>query len=734
MAAASAPNGTVGETAARDELFSTSGVDGFVHADGVGALLSWDSYSSDNRTEGIWLAQLNRSSGTLHRRSRGYRDNPNNATYGCPREEFNDDCFFEEQRQNETATWYHAARNFQGDRAISSPALYYLLPNEALRGLYFLFVTWGAENGTEIRVGRSENITGPYVDSDGVDMVDGGGRLFLSSRDMGEGRLNPRHVGFYEWNYNTSRGKPTVDDVVSFTYDVAIRPGEARLAARVFVWEDVAGGFWPRIIEKDFDPYWFRHEKYIPPDYTILIIILVAVFLFGCCLPTALAMRVVYIRRAARVHGQTLIQGHQSLWKKATAPCFDCLQSICWDYCGVSIKRLDRTQFLATRYNDLQGEVLKAFEELEVPEDDRLLWLDQWARIDEDASNTMVEQEFFEYMGWPVTQWTQRLFECYSACDENDVVRFRDFLHTTWRFCVYDRQLMHEFAFRMLSRRGPGFDIDHTVIDINDVKYMLAERYSHLPKANLKKIVLEIFFNIDDDGSGGISFKEFVSFSRTNTIFLAHGHRLAEQLRAKIFGKEYWLEQTTNRFDIYLFDKGFVDRLDERIVSERPPFAFADDFHDVHKRMNSRHKEGKEAKKLAREFREKSTAATYKRMVLKVQRLFEGLGGLTMRYAFYTWQDGTHPNFNDVLDAASGSAASAEARIRPVLTLHEQILEEQERSRPSADEVNTRMVEEQLVLAVADAALPYGELFDRASAACRAGPNAAGGGRKYVVR
>jgi type 1 glutamine amidotransferase len=63
---------------------------------------------------------------------------------------------------------------------------------------YYLFVNWGAccrgVNSTyEIRVGRSPNITGPYLDKNGKDLLEAGGTLVLSS----EGDfIGPGHAAF----------------------------------------------------------------------------------------------------------------------------------------------------------------------------------------------------------------------------------------------------------------------------------------------------------------------------------------------------------------------------------------------------------------------------------------------------------------------------------------------------------------------------------------------------------
>ncbi len=69
-------------------------------------------------------------------------------------------------------------------------------------GYYYLFVNWGSccsgVNSTyNIRVGRSPTITGTYLDRNGVNMVNGGGTLFL----RGNGKYTgPGHVGIFQEN------------------------------------------------------------------------------------------------------------------------------------------------------------------------------------------------------------------------------------------------------------------------------------------------------------------------------------------------------------------------------------------------------------------------------------------------------------------------------------------------------------------------------------------------------
>lgn len=66
-------------------------------------------------------------------------------------------------------------------------------------GWYYLFVNWGkccrgVESTYEIRVGRSREITGPYVDQEGTELKNGGGTLVLGTRDR---YIGPGHASIF---------------------------------------------------------------------------------------------------------------------------------------------------------------------------------------------------------------------------------------------------------------------------------------------------------------------------------------------------------------------------------------------------------------------------------------------------------------------------------------------------------------------------------------------------------
>ena len=91
----------------------------------------------------------------------------------------------------------HAIARYQ---AIEAPHIFHH------GGYYYLFVNWdrccrGVESTYNIRVGRSQSITGPYIDQEGVDLAEGGGSMFLETSGpfIGPGHANILRDGERYW-------------------------------------------------------------------------------------------------------------------------------------------------------------------------------------------------------------------------------------------------------------------------------------------------------------------------------------------------------------------------------------------------------------------------------------------------------------------------------------------------------------------------------------------------------
>ncbi len=93
-------------------------------------------------------------------------------------------------------------------------------------GWYYLLATHGsccrgAESGYNIRMGRSKKVTGPFLDHTGVDMIQGGGKLFVGSggRVIGAGHFGLLDLGdgvqkfSMHWEADLDRGGASVLDI-----------------------------------------------------------------------------------------------------------------------------------------------------------------------------------------------------------------------------------------------------------------------------------------------------------------------------------------------------------------------------------------------------------------------------------------------------------------------------------------------------------------------------------------
>ena len=92
-----------------------------------------------------------------------------------------------------------------GDGAIEAP---FMIAHD---GWFYLFVSWdyccrGANSDYKVAVGRSRNVTGPFLDKDGKNMFDGGGTIFLQGNDKWAGVGHSAHYTFDGKDYVICHG------------------------------------------------------------------------------------------------------------------------------------------------------------------------------------------------------------------------------------------------------------------------------------------------------------------------------------------------------------------------------------------------------------------------------------------------------------------------------------------------------------------------------------------------
>jgi arabinan endo-1,5-alpha-L-arabinosidase len=100
-------------------------------------------------------------------------------------------------------------------------------------GWYYLLATHGsccrgADSGYNIRMGRSRKVTGPFLDNMGIDMIKGGGKLFVGS---GGRMIGPGHFGLLDLGSGVQK--------FSCHYEADLdRGGASVLDIRPLLWKD----------------------------------------------------------------------------------------------------------------------------------------------------------------------------------------------------------------------------------------------------------------------------------------------------------------------------------------------------------------------------------------------------------------------------------------------------------------------------------------------------------------
>lgn len=125
----------------------------------------------------------------------------------------------------EDETLYSLATRFENSGSVE--AAFIIRKND----WYYLFVSFdnccrGVDSTYRVMVGRSENVTGPYVDRDGVEMLQGGGTQVTFPTERWRG---PGHNGILQEN--------GVDYIVYHAYDAENGQGTPTLHIDQLVWD-----------------------------------------------------------------------------------------------------------------------------------------------------------------------------------------------------------------------------------------------------------------------------------------------------------------------------------------------------------------------------------------------------------------------------------------------------------------------------------------------------------------
>lgn len=138
---------------------------------------------------------------------------------------------------------------------------------------------------------------------------------------------------------------------------------------------------------------------------------------------------------------------------------------------------------------------------------------------------------------------SKRVFEIINH-NLSGYVSFAEFLRFCAQYLVLDKRLTEEFSYRILLRRPSAFKRAHSILDLEDLKFLLTYRYNFKSIGHRNRRAMDLFRFVDADGDGGLDVYEFHDFCKKNTCIVSFGVQIIQHLRRCTFGIKYWVEKS----------------------------------------------------------------------------------------------------------------------------------------------------------------------------------------------
>jgi hypothetical protein len=343
--------------------------------------------------------------------------------------------------------------------------------------------------------------------------------------------------------------------------------------------EEFKDTLWPVLTNRTWDPA--HVVKKPPPPFRLTTLQLVIIFgTIGCCCCICCGMSV-WVDKKYKVKKRFMFKLRIFIFDR------------CFDHCRcLLVRAIGYRNYLYQRYEDPLGGISNVFMTYELDKKDQLRWLRLWDRLiveennhRRNAVNVLSFRHFIDFFELnddpPLLQ--RRIFGVFNKNLKGGLT-LPEFMKTAIKFCVTDITFLHELAFRLISRHGSTLNMGNGALEEVDLCEIIIQRYQHtgITEHEMKRIAHKIFLSIDDDISGGIDFREFMSFCRRCPTFLLITYRLQVKFRRRIFGEEYWTAFTTSRLDEYRPSKWFEKQLRMLHKTDYPPYHWSKDFKEIY--------------------------------------------------------------------------------------------------------------------------------------------------------
>eukprot|EP00937_MAST-01D_sp_MAST-1D-sp2_P004319 g4319.t1 len=215
----------------------------------------------------------------------------------------------------------------------------------------------------------------------------------------------------------------------------------------------------------------------------------------------------------------------------------------CWRRLPL-VGTLSRRRYLRSKYvhGVHKREVHDTFKTYRIRRKEQREWLALWGELDANGDNAMDVGEFCDFFELPFSPLAQRCFELFNE-QHNGKISFAEFINGMFDYCVLDDQKCKVFWYRLLTKSGRPLD-DDVVVDMRDVRHIVRQFYGERESQTQASMVA---ITADDDESGGITYAEWLDFSRAHLLLMYPGYWMQRQLRRKCFGERYWAAKTDHR-------------------------------------------------------------------------------------------------------------------------------------------------------------------------------------------
>lgn len=155
----------------------------------------------------------------------------------------------------------------------------------------------------------------------------------------------------------------------------------------------------------------------------------------------------------------------------------------------------------------------------------------------------MTYSHFTNFFNIEADDFAKRVFDMIDA-GFSGVVSLVDFMKFCAKYLLIDRYLSEEFAFRIMLRRAGAFQRNHSILDLEDVKFFFTYRYKFKSVKQKNRRAFDFFQYVDADGDGGLDVNEYQNFAKNNYSVGMFGHIVLQHMRKVCFGVKYWVEKS----------------------------------------------------------------------------------------------------------------------------------------------------------------------------------------------